>query len=302
MRDYSKISSSFWTGKTGRSLRGDMETQLVALYLMNNSHDNMIGVFTCPLVYIAHETGIPLEGASKGLQRLIKEGFCTYDDETETVWVHEMAHYQIGDEIKRNDNRLVSIIKSYEKMPESLIKRGFYERYKDDFYLPECINSTKNTKPLGSPLEAPPKPEAVTETETVTETGKSKALVATSENSPPKTEPPDAEPPNASPTAPPKQKNGSRLPDDWILPKSWGEEALQLRPDLTAESVRSEASSFADYWHGIPGEKGRKLDWQATFRNWIRRANARASPTFSRKSPPLENFEDKDYGIGIHSL
>jgi uncharacterized protein YdaU (DUF1376 family) len=30
-------------------------------------------------------------------------------------------------------------------------------------------------------------------------------------------------------------------------------------------------AKFVDYWQGIPGQKGRKRDWSATFRNWCRK-------------------------------
>ena len=33
-----------------------------------------------------------------------------------------------------------------------------------------------------------------------------------------------------------------------------------------------EAAKFADYWRGVPGQKGVKRDWDATWRNWVRRA------------------------------
>lgn len=158
MRDYSKVSASFWTGKTGKAMRGDMQTQIVAMYLMTSPHANMIGVFTCPPIYISHETGSPLEGAMEGLKKLSERGFCTYDEETETIWVHEMARFQIGDELKASDNRVKDIQKQYENLTDGLIKQGFYEKYKDAFHLPE-------QKPLASPLQAPPKPEAGTGTE-----------------------------------------------------------------------------------------------------------------------------------------
>jgi hypothetical protein len=137
MRDYSKVSGQFWTGKTGRLLRGDMQAQIVALYLMTSPHANMIGVFLCPLVYIAHETGSPLEGASKGLQRLCEAGFCSYDDDSETVWVHEMARFQLGDDLKASDNRVKDIQKQYAALPESLMKQHFFEKYQHCFHLPE---------------------------------------------------------------------------------------------------------------------------------------------------------------------
>jgi len=60
---------------------------------------------------------------------------------------------------------------------------------------------------------------------------------------------------------------GSRLPADWTLPDEWAEWAKQARPDL---NPRETADRFADYWRGVPGAKGRKTDWPATWRNWVR--------------------------------
>jgi len=157
MRDYSKISGSFWTGRTGKELRGDMQAQIIALYLMSSPHATMIGVFHCPLIYIAHETGSTIEGASKGLQRLCEGGFCTYDEESEMVWVHEMAKFQVCDQLVAKDKRQKGIEKQYLELPKGLIKQGFYARYKDAFLLPK---ERESSKPLTSPLQAPCKPGA----------------------------------------------------------------------------------------------------------------------------------------------
>lgn len=159
MRDYSKVSWQFWTGETGKSLRGNPQAQLIALYLMTSPHANMIGIYNCPIIYIAHETGSTLEGATKGLQTLCEGGFCTYEEASDTVWVHEMARYQIGDELKDNDKRVSGIQKLYDAMPEGRIKTGFYRKYRDLFHI-------KIKETLASPLEAPTKPETETETET----------------------------------------------------------------------------------------------------------------------------------------
>ncbi len=90
MRDYSRVSSAFWTGETGRLLRKNKDAQIVALYLITCPHANMIGVFRCPIIYISHETGLSLEGASKGLQCLLDVAFCTYEKDSEFVFVHAM--------------------------------------------------------------------------------------------------------------------------------------------------------------------------------------------------------------------
>jgi len=165
MRDYAKISPQFWIGKSGKALRGDQEAQIVALYLMTSPHSEMTGVFHCPILYIAHETGLSMEWASKGLASLIEAGFCTFEAANDTVFVHEMAKYQIGEELKPNDNRVIGVQKIYANMPESLIRRGFYEKYRDVFYL------KKDTK-KASPSEAPSKPRAGTGTGEETNNGR----------------------------------------------------------------------------------------------------------------------------------
>lgn len=70
---------------------------------------------------------------------------------------------------------------------------------------------------------------------------------------------------DASPAAPPK--NGTRLPEDWVIPFDWQEWAEQERPDLDIGSV---VCQFHDFWIAKPGKDGRKLDWHATWRNWVR--------------------------------
>lgn len=68
-----------------------------------------------------------------------------------------------------------------------------------------------------------------------------------------------------------KTQRGSRLPTDWVLPKDWKEWAEQERPDLNIKTV---ADSFRDFWIAKAGSGGVKLDWQATWRNWIRSQSA----------------------------
>lgn len=162
MRDYSKVAPPFWLGGTGKALRGDRDAQLVALYLMTSPHATMIGVFHCPVMYIAHETGLPIEGASKGLQRLVEEGFCTFDHDRELVWVHEMARFQISEELKPKDNQVPAVRRAFLQIPECQIRRGFHARYMAAFHLPDIDESAADDegalKGVESPLEAPSKP------------------------------------------------------------------------------------------------------------------------------------------------
>lgn len=158
MRDYSKVSGQFWIGKTGKALRGNLQAQIVAMYLMTSPHANMIGVYHCPVMYIAHETGSSIEGASKALQTLIEGDFCTYDEATETVWVHEMARFQIGDELSPVDKQVKGIQKQFDNLPEGPIKQGFHKKYKEAFHLREIEFLPVDNSVTASPLEAPSKP------------------------------------------------------------------------------------------------------------------------------------------------
>ena len=150
-RDYATVSPSFWTGATGRALRGDHNAQIIAFYLITSQHSNMIGVFHCPPIFIAYETGIPIDEVLRALQRLASIGYCEYDAERELVWVCEMAKYQIAEQLKPSDKRVIGISKEFTKIPDCKIKKSFYSRYKDAFYLPDG-------SPESSPFKAPSKP------------------------------------------------------------------------------------------------------------------------------------------------
>ena len=66
-------------------------------------------------------------------------------------------------------------------------------------------------------------------------------------------------------------KRGTRLPIDWVLPTEWKDWAKAERPDLFIDSV---ADQFCDFWVAKTGINATKLDWQATWRNWVRNQKA----------------------------
>ena len=151
MRNYAKISPQFWIGSTGRKLRdAGPEATLVALYLLSNPHANMLGLYYLPQLYIAHETGLGIEGASKGLRRAIEAEFCDYDEASEVVFVCEMARFQIAERLEPKDKRCIGIQREYDALPNNLFLPNFYEKYVGAFHL-------KNRREGTSPLEEAPK-------------------------------------------------------------------------------------------------------------------------------------------------
>lgn len=90
---------------------------------------------------------------------------------------------------------------------------------------------------------------------------------------------------------PTRTRNGTRLPDDWE-PDADGQ---AFAFNLIGDEIATEFDKFRDYWRSVPGAKGRKQDWPATWRNWIRRAAedlARHPPRTDHDSPrrsPADN-------------
>ena len=73
---------------------------------------------------------------------------------------------------------------------------------------------------------------------------------------------------------------GSRLPEDWHPRAEDGIDNLEL-------------AKFRDYWKAVPGQKGIKLDWDATWRNWLRNSgkSSNAKPSVELRTGPRNVFK-----------
>ncbi len=97
----------------------------------------------------------------------------------------------------------------------------------------------------------------------------------------------DAPPPKEAPPEPPEEitpsdpsthketplrgsKKGSRLPSDFEP-----DIGFALSEGLSSSQADTEAAKFRDFWIAKPGAGGVKLDWPATWRNWVREAMRR---------------------------
>jgi hypothetical protein len=79
--------------------------------------------------------------------------------------------------------------------------------------------------------------------------------------------PPIAEQPKRA-AQPKSSARGSRIPSNWTpTPQDY---AFASSEGLTREEINREADKFRDYWTAASGRNACKLDWQATWRNWIR--------------------------------
>lgn len=81
-------------------------------------------------------------------------------------------------------------------------------------------------------------------------------------------------------------RKGSRLPSEWVPSEILEAWAIKERPDL---DMAVTTARFRDYYAAAPGAKGVKLDWEATFRNWVRNERPgqrqKDSPMYRREGP-----------------
>lgn len=97
-------------------------------------------------------------------------------------------------------------------------------------------------------------------------------------------EPEPIEPTLTGKTEGPKSKSatGSRLPADWKPNHADIDYCKTERPELLPSKV---AQNFYDYWIAKPGKDGRKLDWSATWRSWVRKESASAAGRPASQAP-----------------
>lgn len=85
---------------------------------------------------------------------------------------------------------------------------------------------------------------------------------------------------NDAPPPPPKKERttdksvvatqrGNRLPAGFEIPDDWIAWAL-AETGWSRSDAEAEGEAFIDYWHAKAGRDGVKLDWPATWRNWVR--------------------------------
>lgn len=83
------------------------------------------------------------------------------------------------------------------------------------------------------------------------------------------------------------RKRGTRIPDNFVPSEKARETILGEHPHL---NLAREHAKFVDYWTAVSGQRGIKLSWDATWRNWMRRAGDEAA----RNKPRSRQQETDD--------
>lgn len=75
---------------------------------------------------------------------------------------------------------------------------------------------------------------------------------------------------------------GTRISADWWLSDADWKFARDL--GMSEGSINAERLQFIDYWIGVPGQRGTKLDWSATWRNRVRAVTSKGKGNDDKKS------------------
>ncbi|WP_168879987.1 hypothetical protein [Rhizobium sp. P28RR-XV] len=161
MRNFATIPPSVWQTDL-KKLRGDVDAIAVHYHLTTGPHSTMIGIYPLPMIYLAHEIWGSSEGAyqgaSKGLRRVIEAGIASYDEETEIIWVHEMAATQVAPRLSPKDNKVSSVAKQLAALPICPITLSFYRHYRDLFHLKDQPILEEFERALLGATQAPSEP------------------------------------------------------------------------------------------------------------------------------------------------
>lgn len=276
MRDYAKLSPFFWVRGSGRRLRGDAVAQVVAAYLSTSPASNMIGVYYVSIVTIADETGHSPDEVRAALGRIEKAGYAYYDPEAGLVWIPNHAWFEIGPEMTAGDKRRKRVSAEIAQVDGHRFADEFRALYGEAYGLAPDSRRTPSPPPTKEhPEFEKGHPESETNAEGASadlEQIRSDQDRSDQDRSITGQDRIDSTSADA-PTVPivtgvPKLSRGTRLPAGWTPS---GETQVWARSNGAADPCGKVLDEFRDYWAGVPGARGVKLDWDATYRNHVRR-------------------------------
>lgn len=85
MREYGQVQCALWTNPRFKTLSAD--ARLLFVYLLSGPHSNGLGCYALPMGYVCADMKWVSERVSKGFQELFQNGFSSYCETTEFVFI-----------------------------------------------------------------------------------------------------------------------------------------------------------------------------------------------------------------------
>lgn len=238
MREYGQIQCSFWQRACEEGWSND--AMLLGTYLLTGPHSNGIGCYRLPTGYVCDDLNWDAERVEKGFTELFEHGFANRFGRV--VLIPKFLRWNAIS----NANVAIARQREFEAIPNDEAKHHA-ARALIDFgnHWEEGFRKRLETLSKGLGKQNPTQPNP---------------------NQPEREGAPAGDAPPTKPKS--KNKKGERIPDNF----PGDDELLWATQESPGVDHNREAAKFRDYWKGVPGQKGCKLDWPATWRNWIRRS------------------------------
>ena len=272
-RDHARIQVAIWDDDDFIGLTAVQ--QQVYLALLSSSDLSYAGV--CPLLpgriagRAADLTKAKVQAALRVLERT---RFIVVDAETDEILVRSYVRH---DGILKQPNMLAATIKAWalihsEKIQQAILielERGMQEGFPDGLthgYTDALMKGFRKGLPEGFPATLWGKGSGEGFPPRVTPTPLPPSPFPLNPPLASLVGPPDDAPPDSPPAKP---KRGTRIDPEFVPSEQSRATIIAEHPDL---DLRREHTRFVDYWTAKAGQSATKLDWDATWRNWMRRA------------------------------
>lgn len=273
-RAYANVATAIWRDDDFLVLT--VEEQQAYFLLISQPDISAAGVLTMALTrWASRAKGATRESFRAALDGLQDHRYVVIDDETDELLVRSFVRWDGG---YTNSKRRFAIRDAADQIVSSAIRRALAAEFERLDLPAEWIPAFSQVDSLSightgiedglseNPGRATPKNS---DTRRVVVT-KAKEVVPATHNQQPTTPVPSR---NAD--APAGRKRGTRLSDDFAVTdamKTWFTEHCQ-----NVDGPR-ETEKFRNYWRAKSGKDATKIDWPATWRNWMLTAAERAGP------------------------
>lgn len=266
-RNYANISTAIWRNAEFRAL--SVAAQHTYMLLTSQPDISAAGVLPLSVKRWSNQTaGNTPAALIAALQELAAHRFVVYDTDTEELLVRSFIRWDGG---YTNPKRRPVIQRAVLDVESIAIRRslagelkrlGLPEWLSDSLSPPEPTpDSDEDAYPQGNSLS-----DSVSASDGVVVTV---VGTSTATHNPQSTTHPPAGGLGGKRRAQTPTARGNRVPDDFAITDAMREWAAAKAAGV---DLVTQTEAFLDHFRAMPGAKALKLDWIATWRNWMRRA------------------------------
>jgi len=144
---YYHVSPRFWQDPKVRAWPEDM--RMLALYLKSSPHRNMVGLFYCPLAYIASDLQWDMARLDAAFTGLLQEGYIAHDPDAQLVLIVDA----LADDPPDNPNQRKHAVGLVQELPTTPLVETLIQTA--DEVCPELADDLRTA--LGTPSKPLPK-------------------------------------------------------------------------------------------------------------------------------------------------